>query len=71
MLDSGFRARMSVEMGAEEMVDAIVSGAIPDPEATFARNPKWLKELAPIGATPQTEHMVDPLKPVTGEVRSR
>ncbi len=71
MLDSGFRPRMSVEMGAEEMVDAIVSGAIPDPEATFARNPKWLTELAPIGVTAHADHRVDAARPVTGEVRSR
>jgi len=50
MLDSGFRPRMSVELGAEEMVDAIVGGQIADPEAIFYRNPKWLKELTQIGS---------------------
>ena len=46
----GFRARMSVEMGAEEMIEAIVSGLIPDPESIFYRNAKWLKELTQIGS---------------------
>ena len=50
MLDAGFRPRVSVELGAEEMVDAIVGGLIPDPESIFYRNAKWLKELTQIGS---------------------
>lgn len=50
MLDSGFRPRVSVELGAEEMVDAIVSGQIADPESIFYRNPKWVKELTQAGS---------------------
>ena len=46
----GFQTRVGVEAGAEEMVEAIVSGAIPDPESIFYRNAKWLRELAQIGS---------------------
>jgi nucleoside-diphosphate-sugar epimerase len=46
----GFRTRVSVEMGAEEMIEAIVSGTILDPESIFYRNAKWLKELTQIGS---------------------
>jgi nucleoside-diphosphate-sugar epimerase len=49
MVAEGFHTRIGVEMGAEEMVEAIVSGAIPDPESIFYRNAKWLRELAQIG----------------------
>lgn len=50
MKEEGFRTRISVEMGAEEMVEAIISGLIPDPESIFYRNAKWLKELTQIGS---------------------
>jgi nucleoside-diphosphate-sugar epimerase len=50
MVEEGFRPRMSVALGSEEMVDAIVSGLIPDPESIFYRNAKWLKELTQIGS---------------------
>lgn len=49
MLQAGFRPRISVEVGSEEMVDAIISGLVPDPESVFYRNAKWLKELTQIG----------------------
>jgi nucleoside-diphosphate-sugar epimerase len=49
MRAEGFETRIGVEMGAEEIVEAIVSGAIPDPESIFYRNAKWLRELAQIG----------------------
>ena len=49
-LDSGFRPRVSVELGAEEMVDAMVSGQIADPESIFYRSPKWVKELTQAGS---------------------
>jgi nucleoside-diphosphate-sugar epimerase len=50
MADEGFRPRMTVALGSEEMIDAIVSGLIPDPESIFYRNAKWLKELTQIGS---------------------
>ncbi|HEY0097744.1 MAG TPA: SDR family oxidoreductase [Pyrinomonadaceae bacterium] len=46
----GFRTRTGVEVGAEEMIEAIINGLIPDPESIFYRNAKWLKELTQIGS---------------------
>ncbi len=40
---------MTVRAGAEEMIEAIITGVIPDPESIFYRNAKWLKELTHIG----------------------
>jgi nucleoside-diphosphate-sugar epimerase len=45
----GFQTRLDVCAGAEQMMEAIVGGAIPDPESIFYRNAKWLKELSEIG----------------------
>jgi nucleoside-diphosphate-sugar epimerase len=50
MMAEGFRPRISVEVGADEMTDAIVGGLVPDPESVFYRNAKWLKELTQIGS---------------------
>jgi nucleoside-diphosphate-sugar epimerase len=50
MRDEGFETRVSVDMGAEEMIEAIINGLIPDPESVFYRNAKWLKELTQIGS---------------------
>jgi hypothetical protein len=50
MTAEGFQTHMDVRMGAENMMEAIVSGSIPDPESVFYRNAKWLKELTDIGA---------------------
>jgi nucleoside-diphosphate-sugar epimerase len=50
MRQAGFVPRVGVELGSEEMIDAIVSGTIPDPESIFYRNAKWLKELTQIGS---------------------
>jgi nucleoside-diphosphate-sugar epimerase len=49
MSKAGFCPRIAVTVGAEQMVDAIVSGLVPDPESIFYRNAKWLKELTQIG----------------------
>ena len=38
-----------MDLGAEEMVEAIVSGSVPDPESIFYRNARWLKELTEVG----------------------
>jgi nucleoside-diphosphate-sugar epimerase len=46
----GFSTRIDIETGGEEMVDAIVSGAIADPESLYYRNAKWLSELSRIGS---------------------
>jgi len=47
--EAGFVPVVTVEHGAEEISDAIVSGGIPDPESVFYRNAKWLAELTQIG----------------------
>ena len=46
----GFHAKISVELGAEGLVEAIITGAIPDPESIFYRNAKWMKELTSLGS---------------------
>jgi nucleoside-diphosphate-sugar epimerase len=50
MTHAGFRTLTGVRMGAEQLIDAIVSGLISDPESIFYRNAKWLKELQGIGS---------------------
>jgi nucleoside-diphosphate-sugar epimerase len=46
----GFRSRIDVLEGAEGIAEAIVSGAISDPESVFYRNAKWLKDLTMVGS---------------------
>lgn len=41
----GFNTRMDVETGSAELVEAIVNGAIADPESLYLRKPKWIEEL--------------------------
>jgi len=55
MRESGFQPRVTVEAGAEEMVEAIISGAVADPESAFYRNAKWLSQLSDIGARDHRE----------------
>jgi len=50
MLEEGFHPQIDVSSGAEGIAEAIVCGAIPDPESLFYRNAKWLKELTQIGS---------------------
>jgi nucleoside-diphosphate-sugar epimerase len=50
MRAAGFETRVGVAAGAAEMVEAIVSGVIQDPESVFYRNAKWLSELSHIGS---------------------
>ncbi len=50
MTEAGFRTLTGIRAGAEQLVDAIVSGLIPDPESIYYRNAKWLKELQGIGS---------------------
>ncbi|HEX2781201.1 MAG TPA: SDR family oxidoreductase [Gemmatimonadaceae bacterium] len=50
MAEEGIRPRVTVAAGAEEIVEAIVTGRIADPEAIFYRNAKWLKELTGLGS---------------------
>lgn len=49
MTAEGFEPRSNVESGALGMVEAIITGLIPDPESIYYRNAKWLKELSEIG----------------------
>lgn len=46
MQAAGFVPITPVRVGAEQLVDAIVSGLIPDPESIYYRNARWLKELS-------------------------
>jgi nucleoside-diphosphate-sugar epimerase len=55
MEHAGFRPIISVRVGAEEVVDALVTGAISDPESIFHRNAKWMKELTQFGDTRHKE----------------
>jgi nucleoside-diphosphate-sugar epimerase len=49
MREEGIQPSVKVTAGAEEMVEAIVTGRIGDPEAIYYRNAKWLKELTELG----------------------
>ena len=49
MQKEGFCTRISLEAGAEEMTESIISGLIQDPESIYYRNVKWLNELTRIG----------------------
>jgi len=53
--EAGFHTQVGVRPGAEQLVDAIVSGLIPDPESIYYRNAKWLKELQGIGSRDHKE----------------
>ena len=44
--DEGFETHGDVRGGSETLIEAIVTGAIQEPEAVFYRNAKWLKELS-------------------------
>jgi len=50
MREAGFRTRHDVSTGAEAIIEAILSGLIPDPESVYYRNAKWLKELSQVGS---------------------
>jgi nucleoside-diphosphate-sugar epimerase len=45
----GFATQTDVRPGAEQLVEAIASGLIPDPESIYYRNAKWLGELTHLG----------------------
>ena len=49
MKEEGIQPNVKVTTGAEEIVEAIITGRIADPEAIYYRNAKWLKELTEIG----------------------
>ena len=55
--NEGFVTRVNAGTGAESMMEAIISGLIPDPESIFYRNAKWLKELTHIGEKDHREVM--------------
>ena len=42
----GFSTRIGVDIGSEEITEAIVAGLIPDPESIYYQNAKWLRELS-------------------------
>jgi nucleoside-diphosphate-sugar epimerase len=48
--EEGFQTHIGVDIGVEEISEAIVSGLIPDPESIYYRNAKWLKELTQVGS---------------------
>lgn len=50
MHEEGIKPQVTVRNGAEEMIEAIVTGRIADPEAVYYRNAKWLKELSELGS---------------------
>ena len=50
MRAAGIQPSVGVLAGAEEIVEAIATGRIADPEAIYYRNAKWLKELTEIGS---------------------
>ena len=49
MKAEGIVPRVDIRTGAEEIIEAIVTGRIADPEAVYYRNAKWLKELTELG----------------------
>lgn len=49
MKAEGIVPRVDIRAGAEEIIEAIVTGRIADPEAVYYRNAKWLKELTELG----------------------
>lgn len=53
MQEEGFQTGIGVDTGAEEMIEAIVTGLIPDPESVYYRNAKWLQELTEVGSKPE------------------
>lgn len=50
MKEAGFEPQISIELGSLGVVEAIITGLIPDPESIYYRNAKWLKELGEFGA---------------------
>jgi nucleoside-diphosphate-sugar epimerase len=71
MLIDGFRPRISVELGADEMTEAIIAGLVPDPESVFYRNAKWLKELTQIGSKGHREliDLLETMRHVTASAK--
>lgn len=45
LLSSGFRPGFTVQMGIAEVVEAIAGNVIPDPEALYYQNVKWMGRL--------------------------
>ncbi len=41
----GFSTRIDVRAGAEDLIHAIVTGLVPDPESSYSRLPKWSAEF--------------------------
>jgi nucleoside-diphosphate-sugar epimerase len=51
--EAGFRTRIGIELGAEELVHALVSGLIPDPESAYRRIPKWTEGRGQVRRMPR------------------
>ncbi len=66
MRKAGFQPQITVAMGAEEMIEAITSGLIPDPESIFYQNSKWIRELMQVGSKSAQEvlQLMETLKKV-------
>ena len=47
----GFSTRIDVRSGAEDLIQAIVAGLVPDPESSYSRVPKWSTEFQDRGGT--------------------
>lgn len=45
LIDEGFQPHFEVKRGVEEMVEAIVTGIIPNPESDYYRNAPWLSRI--------------------------
>jgi nucleoside-diphosphate-sugar epimerase len=73
MHEEGFTTRVGIQLGAEELVEAIISGQIPDPESIYYRNAKWLKELTQIGSKSHRDivNLMDTLAQVATPPRNR
>jgi nucleoside-diphosphate-sugar epimerase len=46
----GFAPRIPLELGAEELVEALIAQQIPEPESILYRNVNWIKELSGFGS---------------------
>jgi nucleoside-diphosphate-sugar epimerase len=55
MSEEGFEPQINIELGIQQMVEAIISGLIPDPESIYYRNAKWLKELTSLSTKDHRE----------------
>jgi len=67
----GFKTRISLDLGVEDMMESIENGVIQDPEAIYYRNVKWLKELTQIGGKTHKDMMAFIESMATMNMRNR